>query len=142
MAPMKSKSAMPVGTGAPKANAWASTADFSACKIPEEPSAFGKPCEVNRMVPKVTAVRRIKRMEKVSPVRDNPNGVSASHLHGAGRQPFEQDFLKDAMLRIGGQQLKHGAHRVYERQTHAADAEHADAGIRKPAAKEKHQRRG
>jgi len=63
------------------------------------------------------------------------------HLHGAGGQPFEEHFLKEAMLRLGGQQLKHRAQRVHERQTNAADAQHADTCIRQPLAEEKHQRR-
>src|SRR5204863_505076 len=46
------------------------------------------------------------------------------------------------MLRICGQQLKHRARGVDKRHTHASDTKHADAGIREPPAKEKHQRRG
>src|SRR5260370_2209475 len=46
------------------------------------------------------------------------------------------------MLRICGQQLKHRAGGVDERQCHASDTKHADAGIWEPPAKEKHQRRG
>src|SRR5216683_1530474 len=68
--------------------------------------------------------------------------MSARHLQRPGRQPFERDLLSDAMLRISGQQLKHGARCVNERQAHAADTEHADANIRQPLAEEKHQGRG
>src|SRR5260370_37902892 len=46
------------------------------------------------------------------------------------------------MLRNRGKQLNHRYRRVDERQTHAADAEHADDGLREPLSKEKHQRRG
>src|SRR5258706_2808297 len=83
-----------------------------------------------------------KRIEKESPVRHKRHCVSTGHLHRPRRQPLEHDLLSDAMLRLHGQQLNHRARRVNERQPHASHAEHADAGIRKPPAKEKHQRRG
>src|SRR5205807_9021431 len=67
---------------------------------------------------------------------------STGDLHRPGGQPFEQDLLSDTMLRLRGQQLKHRAYRVDERQAHAADTEHVDADFREPPTKEKHQRRG
>src|SRR5216683_183890 len=67
--------------------------------------------------------------------------MSAGHLHRAGRQPFEQDLLGNAMLGISGKQLKNSAQRVNEGQAYAADTEYADANIRQALAEEKHQRR-
>jgi len=67
MAPMKAEERWQFSTGAPKPNVCASTAALSDCRIPAAPDASGKPWEVKRMVPSVTAVRRMPRMKPASP---------------------------------------------------------------------------
>jgi len=50
-----------------------SLAAFSAWKIPEAPPASGKPSVIKRIVPKVTAVRRMPRINPASPMRFTMN---------------------------------------------------------------------
>src|SRR6266446_5236498 len=68
--------------------------------------------------------------------------MSAAHLHRAGRQPFEQDFLRHATLWIGREQLRNRSQCMNERQSDASYADHTDPDFWEPLAEKEHQRRG
>ena len=68
-APTNSNSAIAVRTGAPTARAWAPSAASKACRIPKFAATSASPAEVKRMVPNVTAVSKMPRMNPESPMR-------------------------------------------------------------------------
>ena len=71
-----------------------------------------------------------ERIEQQTPIRDEIRERARGGVIGPGGNPLEEDLLDDAIVRRPREQLQIGARRVHERNQHAADANHADGGIR------------
>ena len=82
-----------------------------------------------------------KRIEQIAPVGGEAHQMPGAQLHLARCEPFEKNVLRDAVLRVGGQQLGDCACCEGEGQAHAADAKYAHGGVGKTPADKKHQRR-